>query len=194
MIWREVGGKGRLAAVVREGRVVALTTDEIPQFAVLLPTPPAWRMSWRMPTLIASFAVLAIAALSWPLVAMIRRAYGRKFGLKGRSALLHRAVRVEVILLSGFVGAWFYLWSTFIAGDPLARANPSADPLLRGAQVLGIIGLVGLVVLVWNVVEVFRSRERGWLTRTSALAILVAAVFACWTMVDIHAFSPALAY
>lgn len=194
MIWREVGGKGRLAAVVRGGKVVAVTTDEIPQFAVLLPTPPVWRMSWRLPVFVIAFAVLAIAALSWPVTAWVRRAYGRRFDLKGRAALLHRAVRLEALLASAFIAVWFCLWAVFIAGNPLERANPAADPLLRGAQIVGVAGLVGLVFLIWNLIHVFASKERGWFTRASAVVILAAALFAYWTMAAIHAFSASLFY
>ena len=192
MVWREQGGKSRLAAVMKDGKVVALTTDDLPQVAVLQPVPPSWRMKWRMPGLALSLAVLFAFVFTWPVAALARRAYGQRFALAGRAAMLHRAARATALLDLAFVLAWV---GTFVSvGSDISRANASLDPVLRAEQVLGVLGLIGLVFVVWNLVEVWRGKDRSWWAKTASLLLLLACLFVDWTLFDVHAFNLSLAY
>jgi CubicO group peptidase (beta-lactamase class C family) len=192
MVWREQGGKSRLAALMKDGKVVALTTDDIPQFAVLQPVPPSWRMSWRMPVLTLSLAVLLAFVLTWPVAAIARRTYGQRFALTGRAAMLYRAARGAALLDIAFVLAWLGTFST--VGSDISRANASLDPVLRADQALGVLGLLGLVFVAWNLVEVWRGKDRGWWAKVASLLLFLACLFVDWTLFDIHAFNLSLAY
>jgi len=192
MVWREVGGKSRIAAVVTDGKAVTLFSDAIPQFAVLQPVPASLRMSWRLPAFGVSLAILLLFVVSWPGAVIARRVYGARFKLSGRAAMLHRAGRITALLDVVFVIAWMGL--LLRAGSDISKANASLDPALRGAQVVGVLGLVGLAFTAWNLVAVWRGPERGWWARIASLILLAACLFVDWTMFAIHAFNLSLAY
>jgi CubicO group peptidase (beta-lactamase class C family) len=75
-VWQEVGGQTRLAAKLRDGRVVMWGQDTESPAAVFLPT-PAWRdATWLAPLLAASLTALLATAALWPVGALVRRHFG----------------------------------------------------------------------------------------------------------------------
>ena len=139
-----------------------------------------------------SLAVLTIAAVLWPVTALVRRHYRATFRLRGLSALLYRLVRlaavVDVLLALG--------WMTLLAamGKSITLLNDPLDPWLRTLQVLGVLGLLGAVVGVLNLVQVFRGGGRSWWSKLTALALAFATVSAAWLIVGQHLITASLEF
>jgi CubicO group peptidase (beta-lactamase class C family) len=191
-LWQEVGGKARLAAMVKDGHVEALTTDAVPAFAVLQPVPWGLRRSWLAPALAGAVAILALVAILWPGSALVRRHYRAPFPLKGSAATLHRLVRVTALVDLLFLTGWA---AALIAMSlDLTRANARMDPWLRALQALGVLGLLGGGLALWNLVLALKGGQRSWSARISSLAIVMALGVVTWVEFIVNAFSLSLNY
>ena len=191
-LWQEIGGKARIAAVVKDGRVEALTTDAVPAFAVLQPVPWRLRQSWLAPALGGAVAVLALTALFWPVGALVRRWYRVPSRLKGSAAALHRVVRATALADLLFLIGWAA--TLILVTLDLTRANAQLDSWLRALQLLGVLGLLGGIVCLGNLFFVLKDDQRGWLAKLSSLLIVVAIGVVTWVEFVVNAFSPSLSY
>jgi hypothetical protein len=187
-VWREVApfrwvapSGSTLVAVVRNGKVANLATDDLPPVMVLQPVPPWAQSSWNLPALGASLAVLVLMVLLWPVQALVRRRYGQKFALVGARATLYRLTRFTALAQIAGLVAYAVLISLFISGK--VAADDSLDPLLIAAQVLCIVGALGALIMAANAVVVWSSPGRSWWARLSSTLILLAGVYYAWFVV-----------
>jgi len=175
-VWREVGGPSELAAVVRNGRVVFVTSDDLPPAVALTPA-PVWAAAWNMPLFLATLAVLALTVILWPLVAVVRWRYKAAFPLTGRAALLHRLTRaiclVDLLFLCGWLGI-------AAVGQNLGLFSSSVDWAFRLLQFVGLIGVVGTLAPVANAVVVLGDPSRGWWAKVVGVAIATACLATVW--------------
>jgi CubicO group peptidase (beta-lactamase class C family) len=190
-LWQEVGGKSRIAAIVRDGRVEALTTDAVPAFAILQPVPWGLRQGWLAPALAGAVAVLALAAILWPVGALVRWWNGG-LPLRGSVARLDRVICATALVNLAFLTGWAAtLIFVFLH---LTHANTRLDPWLRALQAVGVLGLLGGGVALWNLLFVLQDNQRGWLAKLSNLLIVVAIGIVAWVEFVSHVFSPSLNY
>jgi CubicO group peptidase (beta-lactamase class C family) len=192
MIWRQVGGRSRIAAVIRDGAVQSLTTDDAPAVEVLQPVPAGLRLSWLGPALAAAMAVLALTVALWPITALVRWRYHAPSSLTGRPLALYRLVRMTALLDIIFLVGWTatLVWMS----SDISRLNGRLDPWLRALQVVGALGLIGGALALWNLIEVFIVGRRGYWAKLSNLAIVLAFAVVTWVEFCINAFSPSLNY
>ncbi len=198
-IWREVAPfrwtdkiGSILVAVVKDGQVVNFVSDDLPPVLVFQPV-PAWAdAGWSLPLLLASIAVLLLTVLIWPLQALIRRRYGRRFDLAGRRATLYRATRVTAIVQLAALGAYVLIFALLSGGA--VSFNDALDPVLIVAQALCVLGVLGVAVLAWNAYAVWASPGRSWWARASSLIILLAGVGFAWFVVTLRLANFSLAY
>jgi CubicO group peptidase (beta-lactamase class C family) len=194
--WREigpfqyqaVGSASRMAAVVRDGKVRLIMRDDYPPVEGLQPAPASLSAAWNLPLLYVSGAILAIAALSWPLAAIIRRRYGHAFELSGRTAVLYRATRA---VSWGYL-VFGYLWYWLVFQAP--RAAAADDGTVRLIQALGVVCMIGTVAPLLNVGMVFAEPARGWWARVSSVAIAAACLAAIWFVISLKLITLTLAY
>jgi hypothetical protein len=158
----------------------------------LMPVSPLMSASWNQPLFYASLAVLAVAALSWPLAAIIRRRYGATFKLEGRAAMLYRLTRLVAVIDMACVGLW--LWFLTYAEGSLAGATSASDGILRGIQLVGLVGSVGALVTLANVGQVFADPFRGWWAKVSSVLIALAALAFVWFQFSLKLLTLNLAY
>ena len=149
-VWREVGGKERLAAKVENGRVAMFSVDEVSPFTVFTPA-PWWKSSaWLMPLLLASLTALLLTVVTWPVAAAVRRRYGVAFPLEGRAARAHRLIRIAALAALVLLGAWVatmlpLMSDLFVSSAPLG-------PWILTLQILSVIVFVGgAAIALWNV-------------------------------------------
>src|SRR3546814_851164 len=92
-VWEEVGGHGRLAAKLKDGKVDWVSIDEIS--AIMMLQRPVWYASpgWLTPGVIAGLVILGLTALSWPVGAIARRRYGAQLPFAGQDLKVFRLVR-----------------------------------------------------------------------------------------------------
>jgi CubicO group peptidase (beta-lactamase class C family) len=192
MLWREVGGKSLVAAVIKDGRVQALTTDDAPAIAVFQPVPAGLRLSWLGPAFAAALAVLALTVALWPIMALVRWRYHAPLSLKGHALALYRLVRVTALLDVVFIVGWGATLAWMSSDIP--RLSGHLDPWLRALQVVGALGLVGGAITLWNLALVLMDSQRRYWAKLSNLAITMAMAIVTWFAFCINAFSPGLNY
>lgn len=176
-VWREVGGRERLAARVVDGRVQAFGLDALGGIAMLQPV-PAWKSSaWILPALLGSVAVLLYEVLSWPIVTLVRRHYGIASSLAGPAQLSRRLVRVVALVYLAFLVGWLALLQAVDADYAFAAGN--LDPWLALLHAVGMLGVAGTAVAVWNTWRTFKSDAR-WGSRLSAVVVAAACLAITW--------------
>ncbi len=189
-VWRKQGGVDLVAAVVKDGRVQTVGMQGLP-FEVFQPATGAYA-SWNMVVLEASLAVLFVAAVLWPVTALVRRRYHEEFRLRGLSAWLYRLVRLAAVVDVLVAVGWVVVLSA--AGKSILVLNDPLDPWLRVLQVLGALGVLGAVVGLLNLVQVFRDDARGWWAKVTAVALAFATVGAAWIIIGQRLITAGLDY
>ncbi len=179
-LWREIDGHDRLAAVVRDGRVVRVANDLYGYGIVFTPMPFGTSPAWLAPADGAALLFVAATVALWPLVALIRHRYGRGFALEGARAHAYRAVRASLLVVLAAAAAWFV-----ILGAVEGPSGP-ADVLVLAAELLTLLGLL----LAWgaaafNLRPVWR-RGAGVSAKAFSLVLVAALAPITWTAVAFH--------
>ena len=188
--YQEVGGDSRMAAVVQDGKVVRIMTDDLPPVLSLQPVSAAMSATWNTPLFYLSLAILALAAVTWPAAAIIRKRYGHSFELTGRAALLYRLTRAVCVVDLAFAGLWFW----FLSHKGSEWFSSSNDGTIRLIQLVGVIGVVGLVAPLANVGVVFADPARSWWAKVSSVAIAVACLACIWFAFSLRLITLHIAY
>ncbi len=193
--WREIGpfqyqaigSASRMAAVIKGGKVTLVMRDDYPPVEALQPVPTAMSAVWNPPLLYVSGAILAIAVLTWPLAAIIRRWYGHSFELTGRAAWLYRLTRLDCLVYLAFAWLWYWLMSQRHLGS-------DTDWIIRLIQVVGLVAVVGTVAPIANVGQVWNQLGRGWWAKVSSVAIAASCLAAIWFVISLKLITPQIAY
>ncbi|MEO8113461.1 MAG: serine hydrolase domain-containing protein, partial [Phenylobacterium sp.] len=188
--YQEVNGKSRLAAVVADGKVKAIMTDDLPPAFALQPISGALSAAWNLPLFYLTLVILMIAALTWPLVAIIRWRYGRSFALAGRAALLYRLTRAVCAVDLMFAGLWFWFLSQ--RGDQWFSS--SHDWIIRLIQLVGLVGVVGVIAPLANAATILPDASRSWWAKVSSLLIAVACLAFIWFIITLRLIMPHIVY
>jgi CubicO group peptidase (beta-lactamase class C family) len=164
-LWREVDGKGLLAAKLVNGKVALWGTGDDPT-GVYTPT-PAWRCStWLLPLLLFSVAALIVTALAWPITAIVRRHYGAVLPRGGTAARAYRWVHIAAASQSVVIAAWltiiFGMMATFYITWLPYFISSSMMKWIFSAHVLSVVILPpAALIALWNVRVTFLTRT-GW--------------------------------
>lgn len=188
--YQEVGGDSRMAAVVEGGKVIRIMTDDQPPVLSLQPVSGAMSATWNLPLFYAALGILAIAAVTWPAAAIIRRRYGHSFELTGRAALLYRLTRAVCVVDLAFAGLWFW----FLSHKGSEWFSSSNDGLIRLIQLVGLVGVVGAVAPLAYVGVVFADPARSWWAKVSSLSIAVACLAFIWFVISLKLITLQIAY
>lgn len=158
-VWREVGGRERLAAQISDGRVRFLGFDSTSGIHVLMPV-PAWQSSaWITPVILVALGSLLLTVIFWPVSALIRRRYGATFALAGQQALAYRLVRVAAIVNLVFLLGWVLMVQ---ASSDLAALGGGLDPWFSLLHLIGLMGVAAAGIAIWNAWLVVKSSRRWW--------------------------------
>ncbi|WP_428684956.1 serine hydrolase domain-containing protein [Sphingopyxis sp.] len=183
-VWREVGGKMRLAAKVENGRVVRFGIDSSSPFMLFEPVPWYSSSVWLTPALAVSLLALLLTALFWPITALVRRHYGVR---PGRSVAEWRAYRLTRAL-SGLAVAVIVAWPVFasaLLGD-FSSLNGELDGVLIALRIITPLILVGLLgAAIWHLVLVWRGAP-GKFARVWSIVLLLSSVVLLWIALVFH--------
>jgi CubicO group peptidase (beta-lactamase class C family) len=181
-VWRDPSG-ARLAAKVENGRVTRFGADEFP-FMLFEPVPWWWSAAWLLPLWIISLVALVVTVLAWPISAFVRRYYKTPYGLVGRDAKAHRAVRIGALLVVVVMLVWLaFLQLTEKDFDWIA---PSMDVWIIALRLLTlIIFAAGAAIALWNLAVVLRSQRR-WLAKVWSVALAIFCLCVLYVGVVFH--------
>jgi len=190
--WQDIHGASRLVAIVQDGRIDKLATDDIPPVFVFSPVHAMADAGWNRPLLFATLGVLLLTVLAWPAAAFLRWRYDRRFALQGRATTLHRLSRVVALLDLCFLAGWCGIIAYGL--NDLTAFDSPLDPLLRVLQVIGVVGIIGTVVPVYETFQGFWDRTRPWWTKLASLVVALACVATVWFAFSQHLLTLGLDY
>jgi len=139
-----------------------------------------------------AFFLILIAALGWPITALVRRRYKAESALTGRPLLLHRLTRATAWLYVAVVVGWVIVLS--VVQKDLTFLNGGADIWMRLLQLVLILAIAGSFVAAWNACVVTRTPGRHRIRTTWAILIAAAALFLAWVCLDAGLLTASLNY
>jgi len=183
-LWREVDGKGRLAAEVKDGKVVRIAPEWISPFMYMERSSGAKGVGWLMPATVASLGVLALTVIFWPVAALVRRRYRKPLPYTGLEAKAYRWGRIGALLSLAAMGGWI---GTILAMfSDLKMLSARFDWLVLLLHVFGTIAVfAGLALALWHLSIVWKANKR-WLGKIWAVALVFAAAICAWVAVAYH--------
>ena len=186
-------GSDKLQAVVnQDGSVKMFSITPFAPIIEFLPAPASLNAGWISPVAGIALLVMFVAALGWPIVALIRRRYNYSSPLSGRSLSLHRATRVTawlfILLLVGWLGI------VMAIDKDLTALNGGMDGWMRLLQLLLIVAIAGTVLAIWNAYGVVRAPGRHRIASIWAILIALSAAFLAWLALDLGLLTASLNY
>ena len=177
-VWRQVDGRGAIAAQVKDGKVVSLSQG--PALTLLPMTPVQQALA---PVFGVCLVLLLVATVAWPIGALRRRRAlkrGQEVGApvpwltrvaRGGGALALAAQLTWILVLAVFAT----IQSSIVGYGALAWVAP----VIRGAQVLQALGVVAVIPAAADLVIALRRRA-GWRRVTMSAVLLAALVALAW--------------
>ena len=188
--WREVGGSDRLGALVENGKVIRFAPAAFAPIIEFVPAPPSMNGGWIMPVAGIALFVMLVTALSWPIVALVRRSYAYRAPIAGRGLMLHRTTRATAWLMLAFFAGWGALVSV-LSGDASAF-DGRLDGWMRLLQAILVLAIVGTLLSVANVATVATRPGRHRLATVWSIVFALAALFLVWLSLDVKLLTPTL--
>lgn len=167
-VWQDARGHGRLGAVVANGKVVRWSINELSPFMVFDRTPWYRDNSWLMPLVIVAFVIVVIAALYWPVSALVRRHYRVALALSAKDRTLYRAVLCLCWLAIAASIAWAVAITVVLDSD-----SPLDWPIYL-SRICGDVAFTGLpVAAAWNLARTWQ-RNAPVLGKVSSVLLTAA--------------------
>ena len=188
--WQEVGGEDRLGAAVKDGKVTAFAPRGFAPIILFVPASTGMNAGWIVPTTLAALAVMLLAALGWPIVALTRRRYKYRSTVSGRPLMLHRATRATAWLMLIIACGWMGMIAALTSD--VAYFDGRLDIWMRLLQLLSLGAIIGTAAAFWNAWLIATGPEKRRLAAIWAVVIAVSALFLVWMMFDMRTLTPSL--
>jgi CubicO group peptidase (beta-lactamase class C family) len=191
-VWRDTNTGERLAADVKDGKVVRLSIDPGSPFMVFEPAPADFNAAWLLPALLLALGIVLLAALAWPVRALVRRSYGTKLALEGRSRLAYRLSRCFAWATLAVVGGWMGFIAAFSAD--LGAIGGPLDWLIILLRTVTPIVAIGLVAsAAWLLWLTFKGKRR-WTAKLGASLLLLSGLLLLWVAFGTHLYGFGMVY
>lgn len=191
-VWRDTGTGERLAAEVKDGRVVRWSIDAGSPFMVFEPAPAGVNAAWLNPALILAFGIILLAALAWPVRALVRRNFKAEFALQGKSLRAYRLTRVFAWLAIGALVGWFALIAAFSAD--IGSIGGPLDWLIHLLRILTPLAAFGLLITAgWHLWLSIKDKRR-WTMKLGAMLLILAAAVLAWVTLAFHLYGFGMVY
>ncbi|MCW3005132.1 MAG: beta-lactamase family protein [Conexibacter sp.] len=165
-------------------------SDDLPPVLSLMPVSAAMSTSWNTPLFYLTLGILTIAAVSWPAAAIIRRRYGHRFELTGRSAMLYRLTRAVCVADLVFAGLWFW----FLSQKDIQWFSSGTDGIIRLIQLVGLIAMVGALAPLAHAAATAGDASKSWWAKLSTLLVAAACLACIWFTLSLHLITLNIAY
>ncbi len=184
-VWREVGGHERFGAIVKDGRVVRVSSDMVSAIMVFDRAPASISVGWIKPASVMSLLIILLTALAWPVGAIVRSRYKAPFPLTGARAQALRFTRYGALaLLAGVVG-WLYLAITF-TGEAGMDAMIEKGWLLQIIEALTLLATLGsTAAAAYNLAVVWKGPS-GWFGKLWSVLLAAACLVMLWVAYQGH--------
>ena len=176
-VWRQVDGRGAIAAQVKDGKVVSLSMGPA---VTLLPMTPVQQA--LVPVFGVCLVLLLVVTVAWPVGALRRRrALTRGREVSAPLPWLTRVARGGGVLALSAQLTWTLLLVVFVANSSTITDGSFAwlIPVARCAQVLQALGVVAVIPAAADLVIALRRRA-GWRRVTMSAVLLAALVALAW--------------
>ena len=176
-VWRQVDGRGAIAAQVKDGKVVSLSQG--PAFTLL---PMTLLQQALVPVFGVCLVLLLVVTVAWPVGALRRRrALKRGQEVGAPVPWLTRVARGGGALALSAQLTWTLLLVVFVANSSTISDGSFTwlIPVARCAQVLQALGVVAIIPAAADLVMSLRRRA-GWRRVTMSAILLAALVALAW--------------
>jgi hypothetical protein len=190
-LWHDVDGGGHLGALIHNGKVRWLSIDERSPIAVFMPVPGWQSAAWNLPLLYLALLVFLLAAVLWPIAALVRRAHGKPLALQQPARRWYRWSRIAAFAHLLFFGGWVYVLARMNAD--IANLSDGFDSTLRIVQLAGALAIIGTIAVLANARHAWRSRG-GWWRKLNSLALALACFATIWFAFSLHLLNVHLNY
>ncbi|MET0309983.1 MAG: serine hydrolase domain-containing protein [Sphingomonas sp.] len=190
--WMEVGGTDRLHAVAKDGKVAYFATADLAPIMEFVPVSGTMDAGWVLPFASIALIIALITALSWPVVALVRRNYGQPSPVAGRALWLHRASRVTAWILPIVAFGWVMVLSA-ISSD-VSALDGRMDIWMRLLQLLAVVAIVGALLSVWNAYVTATAERKRWFVIVWSVLFAASALFLAWLAIDLKLITASLNY
>lgn len=191
-VWIDTATGERLAAEVKDGRVVRVSTDAVSPFMVLEPASAGTNGAWLVPALLLALTLVLLAALAWPVRALVRRHFQATFALEGQARKAWRLSRIFAWLVLLAVFGWVMLVVTFM-GDIGSLGGP-LDWLIILLRVLTPVATIGLLAAsAWHLWLCFRDGRR-WTMKVGGALLVLAALVLVWVTFAFNLYGFSMVY
>ncbi len=192
-VWKEVNGGDYLQANLDEnGHVKMFSITPYAPIIEFLPAPASLNAGWILPAGGAAFLILLIAALGWPIAALVRRRYKHQLDISGRALQLRRAARGTAWLFILLAIGWVAIIT--VVNDDLTALNGGIDVWIRLLQLVFLLAVVGTFAAIWNAYSVATAPGRHRVATIWAVLIAIAAAFLVWLCLDAGLLTASLNY
>ena len=188
-VWRQVDGRGAIAAQVKDGKVVSLSQGPA---LTLIPVTPVQQA--LVPVFGVCLVLLLVATVAWPVGALRRRrALKRGQEVGAPVPWLTRVARGGGVLALSAQLTWTLLLVVFVANSSTITDGSFTwlIPVARCAQVLQALGVVAIIPAAVDLVMSLRRRA-GWRRVTMSAILLTALVALAWWAWAGNALAPSL--
>ncbi|MGQ2977901.1 MAG: serine hydrolase domain-containing protein [Sphingopyxis sp.] len=191
-VWRDTGTGERVAAEVKDGRVVRWSVDGGSPFMVFEPAPASVNAAWLNPALIFAFGIILLAALAWPVRALVRRSFKADFALEGKARRAYRLSRVFAWLALGALAGWIGLIAAFSAD--IGSLGGPLDWLIHLLRILTPLAAFGLLATAgWHLWLGIKDKRR-WTMKLGAVLLILAALILVWVTLVFHLYGFGMVY
>lgn len=188
-VWRQVDGRGAIAAQVKDGKVVSLSQE--PAFTLL---PTTLLQQALAPVFGVCLVLLLVVTVAWPVGALRRRrALKRGQEVGAPVPWLTRVARGGGVLALAAQLTWISLLVVIMTNSSTITDGSFTwlIPVARCAQVLQALGVVAVIPAAADLVIALRRRA-GWRRVTMSAVLLAALVALAWWAWAGNALAPSL--
>ncbi len=132
----------------------------------------------HLPMIICSLVVFVLTLALWPVMALLRRHYGKILTLSPLQRRLRLLTRLTCLFYVVFFAA--YLGFFAAAEKDIGILSPRGNPWLRLIQIIGWLGVIGSVIGLYNAVRSWRESQRWLGSRVGDTLVAMACLGAIW--------------